>query len=133
MQLLTKWEQAALCFTSLLFLKQGFGFQDEWLRLSSICVGIASFLNYAFYTGRKNIISYVDWALVYTGGLLFLWRSLQNKQQTNVFLVGLTLSTYLQRQRAGHQLYVHLVAYFNMLIYQLYENYADVNSKQDSA
>jgi hypothetical protein len=89
---------------------------EELLRFFARLVSVLSFLNYFTWTGTRHIVGVADFVAVHLSVLVFLWK-LQGRSSAflaNVVGVVATFVAWRAKSKASDQVYVHLIALFNL-------------------
>jgi len=113
--------RVTLMTTSVLFWVVGDTLPDsEWLlRALSKVVAVLSFLNYATWTGTRHIVGVLDFAAVHASVLVFLFSLIGRPTAFVANLVGVvaTFVAWRNKSRASDQIFVHLIALFNLWMF----------------
>ena len=107
--------------TSVLFWVVGNTLPDSesTFRFMSKIVAVLSFLNYATWTGKRHIVGILDFVAVHASVLFFLMTLIGRRSVFLVNVVGVvaTFFAWKQKRTASDQIFVHLIALFNLWVF----------------
>lgn len=114
----------ALICTSILFWVVGNTLpESEYiLKLFSKIVSVLSILNYTTWNGQRGIIGTLDFLAVHISVIIFMFRLLGKPSHFMIHWLGILITFILwkTKTKAEGQLWVHLIALFNIYIYGMF-------------